>query len=147
MLVRNRFHAVAIVGDLRQAFLQVRIRESDRDTLRFHWLKDLETREVEVLRFTRALFGLAPSPFLLAAVIKEHLHTCKATQSRADLVVEIEKSLYVDDLISGSESVSQALQVKETAIDVFNDTKFKLHKWQSNVQELEIETARAGDEE
>ena len=59
VLVRNRFHAVAIVGDLRQAFLQVCIRESDRDVLRFHWLKDLETREVEVLRFTRALFELA----------------------------------------------------------------------------------------
>ena len=147
VLVRNRFHAVAIVGDLRQAFLQVRIRESDRDALRFHWLKDLETREVEVLRFTRALFGLAPSPFLLAAVIQEHLHTCKETQSRADLVAEIERSLYVDDLISGNESVSQALQVKETAIEVFNDARFKLHKWHSNVQELEIETARAGDEE
>ena len=107
----------------------------------------METREVEVLRFTRALFGLALSPFLLAAVIKEHLHTCKATQNRADLEAEIERSLYVDDLISGGQSVSQALQVKETAIEVFNDARFKLHKWHSNVQELEIETARAGDEE
>ena len=81
------------------------------------------------------------------AVIKEHLHTCKATQNRADLVAEIERSLYVDDLISGGQSVSQALPVKETAIEVFNDARFKLHKWHSNVQELEIETARAGDEE
>ena len=107
----------------------------------------METREVEVLRFTRALFGLTPSPFLLAAVIKEHLHTCKETQSRADLVAEIERSLFVNDLISGSESVSQTLQDKKTAIEVFNDARFKLHKWHSNVQELEIETARAGDEE
>ena len=126
--MRSRFHAVAIVGDLRQAFLQVRIRENDIDALRFHWLKDLKTREVEVLRFTRAFFGLAPSLFLLAAVIKEHLHTCKATQSRADLVAEIERSLYVNDLISGSKFVSQALQVKETATEVFNDVRFKLHK-------------------
>ena len=32
VLVRNRFHPVAIAGDLKQAFLQVRIRQTDRDT-------------------------------------------------------------------------------------------------------------------
>ncbi len=62
VLVRARFHPVLITGDLKQAFLQVRIHEQDRDALRFHWLKDLRTKEIEVLRFTRALFGLAPSP-------------------------------------------------------------------------------------
>ena len=70
VLVRNRFHPIAVTGDLKQAFLQVRIGENERDVLRFHWLKDLQTKEIEVLRFTRALFGLAPSPFLLAGVIK-----------------------------------------------------------------------------
>ena len=41
VLVRARFHPVAIAEDIKQAFLQVRIREGDRDALRFHWLKDL----------------------------------------------------------------------------------------------------------
>lgn len=63
VLVRNRFHPVAIAGDIKQAFLQVRIRKEDRDAMRFHWLKDLATKQTETLRFTRALFGLAPSPF------------------------------------------------------------------------------------
>ena len=36
VLVRNRFHSVAILGDIKQAFLQVRIEESDRDAMRFH---------------------------------------------------------------------------------------------------------------
>ena len=58
VLVRARFHPVAIVGDIKQAFLQVRIREEDRDALRFHWLKDLSSQTVEALRFDRALFGV-----------------------------------------------------------------------------------------
>ena len=41
VLARNRFHPIAVTGDLKQAFLQVRIRENERDVLRFHWLKDL----------------------------------------------------------------------------------------------------------
>ena len=36
VLVRNQFHHVAILGDIKQAFLQVRIEESDRDAMRFH---------------------------------------------------------------------------------------------------------------
>ena len=41
----------------------------DRDALRFHWFKDLQTKTNEVLRFTRALFGLAPSPLLLGELL------------------------------------------------------------------------------
>ena len=77
--LRVRFQPVALTVDMKQAFLQVRIREQDRDALRFHWICDLETRRVEVLRLTRALFGLAPSPFFLGGVIKQHLEACRAT--------------------------------------------------------------------
>ena len=73
VLTRNRFHPVALAGDLKQAFLHVRVREEDSDVLRFHWLTNLQTKQVETLRFTRALFGLTTSPFLLGGVIDQHL--------------------------------------------------------------------------
>ena len=64
---------MALAGDLKQAFLQVRIRKEDRDVMRFHWVEDLKTKEVITLRFTRALFGLSSFPFLLGGVIQQHL--------------------------------------------------------------------------
>jgi hypothetical protein len=86
-------------ADVKQAFLQVRIRPEDRDSLRFHWIKDKETLTIEVLRFTRALFGLVQSPFLLGATIQQHL---KVIREKYPLEVEeIRRSLYVDDIISG----------------------------------------------
>ena len=39
VLVPGRFHPVALAGDIRKAFLQVRIHAQDRDALRFHWLE------------------------------------------------------------------------------------------------------------
>ena len=36
VLFRGRFHPFALTGDIREAFLQVRISAQDRDTLRFH---------------------------------------------------------------------------------------------------------------
>ena len=65
VLVHNCLKPITLAGDLKQAFLQVRIRAGDRDILRFHWFKDTTMFEVEVLRFTRALFGLVQSPVLL----------------------------------------------------------------------------------
>ena len=37
VLVRGSFHPFCLSGDLWKAFLQVRIRKSHRDVLRFHW--------------------------------------------------------------------------------------------------------------
>lgn len=72
VLVRSRFHPVLITGDLQKAFLQIRIRASERDALRFHWRANKHS-PLETLRFTRAMFGLTSSPFLLGGVIQRHL--------------------------------------------------------------------------
>ena len=55
VLVRSLVHPLAIVGDLKQALLQVIIREADCDALQFNW-KQREHSEIETLRFTKALF-------------------------------------------------------------------------------------------
>ena len=135
VLIRARFHPVLITGDLKQAFLQVRIHQQDRDALRFHWFKDLQSKTIEVLRFTRALFGLAPSPFLLGGVIQHHLENYRTVYP--EIVAEIEKSLYVDDLISGGENETNAGKLKSKATEIFASATFTLHKWHSNVRELE----------
>ena len=90
ILVRSRSHPILLTGDLEKAFLQVRIREAERDSLRFHW-KAPGRDEVVVYRFTRALCGLTCSPFLLGGVLNEHL-TAWETKHPA-LVKEINKGL------------------------------------------------------
>ena len=92
MLVRGRFHPVALKGDLQKAFLQVRIRENDRDALRFHWRKDQQP-ELETLRFTRALFGLVSSPFLLGGVIDARLSNWEEIEP--EVVAKLREELYV----------------------------------------------------
>ena len=121
---------MALAGDLKQAFLQVRIREEDRDLMRFHWLKDLKTKQVEPLRFTRALFGLSTSPFLLGGVIDQHLRNLQ--QNFPNEVEEVKRSLHVDDLITGVTTVFE----KKAALAIFKG-RFKLQKWHSKVPSLD----------
>ena len=54
-----------------------------------------------------------------------------------ETVAEIRKSLYVDDLISGAPTTNEAAELKQDAIEIFDDAKFRLHKWHSNAPELE----------
>ena len=70
-MVQQRVYPAA---DIRKEFSQIRIRENKRDSLRFYWQKEPHS-EIEVLRFTRALFGLISSPFLLAGVLE-----CQSTR-------------------------------------------------------------------
>ena len=79
------------------------------------------------------LFGLAPSPFLLVRVTKEHLSSWE--EKYPDIVAELRKSLYVDDLVTGGQTIAQAADRKEKAVEVFEDATFKCN---SNASELEL---------
>ena len=135
VLTRSRFHSVAVTRDIRKAFLQIKIRQAERDSLRFHWIKDVYLSEVEILRFTRVEFGLAPSPFLLNGVIQQHLELWRPRLPES--VSEALKSLYVDDFISGGPTVTDAKKLKRETAEVFADARFELHKWHLNVSDQE----------
>ena len=80
---------------------------------RFHWIRDIDTSQVETSRFTRALFGLVQSQFLLPGTFKQPL---KALRTEYPKHVEEMISLYVDDIITWEETVDQVHELKGTAI-------------------------------
>ena len=125
VLVRSRFHPILLTGDLKQAFLQIRIKAENRDSLRFHW-KETGKDAIQIYRFTRALFGLTCSPFLLGGVLKYHLD---AWEDRyPEIVKQLREGLYVDDLITGGTTVAEIQTQKEKTIEVFDDATFTIHK-------------------
>ena len=146
ILVRNRLRPVVITGDIKQAFLQIRIRKEFRDVLRFHWIKDKSTQDLQVLRFTRAVFGVGQSPFLLGGTLNTHLDKY-TTEEFAEIIEEIKENLYVDDVIGGAETQDEAKTLKEQTIKILGDAKFVLHKWHSNIRELEDCSLKDEDEE
>ena len=62
ILIRTRFKPIALCGDLQKDFLQIRIKDGARDS-----------SQTDLLRFTRLVFGLVQSPFILWATLREHL--------------------------------------------------------------------------
>ena len=122
ILVRARFNPVAVCEDLKQAFLQIRIQEICRDALRFHWIKDRDPQKIEIYRFTRLVFGLTQSWFVLDATVQHHLQNY--IKKFEELVKQIMEDLYVDNLITGGDKITDVQTLKDTAIQIFKEAGF-----------------------
>ena len=86
---------------------------------------DLHSTQVQVFRFTRALFGLAPSPFLLGGEIEQHLESLSERLPQS--IAEIIRSLYFDDLISGTPTFAKAKELCDV-VEIISDAEFELRK-------------------
>ncbi|GBN74844.1 hypothetical protein AVEN_232280-1 [Araneus ventricosus] len=140
--IKFRENAVTYIADIRQAFLQILIDAEDRPFTRFFWKEDLNSDKLTVLNFTRVLFGLTPSPYLLAATLKYHF------EKNIDLFPEtcesLLKSFWVDDLVGGADDVEQALKTTTESVKILKDAGMILRKWQSNSKELREDWKKVG---
>ncbi|GFY33694.1 integrase catalytic domain-containing protein [Trichonephila clavipes] len=73
ILNRFRKYKIGVISDIEKAFLQIGVREQDKDFLRCMWY-DRENRDhIKIYRHRRVVFGVTPSPFLLGATLNHHL--------------------------------------------------------------------------
>ena len=96
ILIRSRLRPILLCGDIEKTFLQIRIRESERNLLRFHWGKNQEPSVIEINRFTRILFGLTQFLFILEGALKEHFDNYKYEYQ--NVIETIKNDMYFDDL-------------------------------------------------
>ncbi|GFX77585.1 integrase catalytic domain-containing protein [Trichonephila clavipes] len=80
------------------------------------------------------MFGVNVSPFLLSATIKHHIENYREQYPAATEMLDT--CLYVDDVISGADDISQALKVSKDAETIMKNASMKLRKWNSNDQTL-----------
>ena len=132
LLLRFRMHAHAFTADVEKAFLMIAIEKSDRDALRFLWVKDIwkPNYEVIVLRFARVTFGVAPSPFLLNATLRYHIERYR--ESHPVIVEKLVRSMYVDDVVSGARTAEEVLKLFEDFKHILKEGGFNLRKFVSS---------------
>ncbi len=136
IMLRFRTYKVALTGDIEKAFLMVHVAQSDRDALRFLWVDDIHspTPKIIPLRFTRVVFGVSSSPFLLNATVRHHIERYK--EEDPSFVESILNSIYVDDLISGGEDVEKTLKLYEDSRSRLSEANFNLRKIVTNSEVL-----------
>ena len=144
-LVKFRWHRIGLTADIEKAFLMVGIRETDRDMLRFLWLKDPNDPNSEIahFRFTRLVFGLRPSPAILASTIRHQLDALVSEEFKPEFIEALKNSLYVGDLVTGEENEAKTMDLYMKSNSVMQRGGFNLRKWKTNSKVVQDAINRA----
>ena len=130
VLIRFRTHRVGLLADVEKMFLQVKLAPKDRDVHRYLW-RDLRSDETpKVYRMQRLTFGVNSSPFLAIATV--HAHVKRYAETFSCAVREILDNMYVDDCLTGADTDSSALKLRQEMSDIMMAAAFNLTKWASN---------------
>ena len=115
IILRFRIFKIGIVADVEKAFHHIGLNEKDQDYLRWLWLKNPKDSELEfkVLRFKVIPFGAKSSPFILNSTVIKHLNMVKTP-----IAEDMQRSIFVDNIITGCESREEALKHYEQANEI-----------------------------
>ena len=111
ILLRFRTGKIAVVADMKQAFLPIEMNENDLNLVRFLWFDDIQKENPSIVEyhFTRLVFGLTCTPFLLNATLRHHL-TKYINLEEIKLVIErLILNLYVNDFPTSFDELYDAI--------------------------------------
>ena len=139
LLLGFRTNKYVIIGDIKAAFLQIKLKdEADRNRFCFFWK---ESGSLQIFRYSSLVFGLSASPFALNYVIKYH-----ASQYEDDLVTRLLNSnFYCDNFLYTSSKDSELQEVYKTSVSRMAEGGFRLQSWNTNLEKLKDAMKQAGN--
>ena len=144
LLIRSRFHRVALSADIAKMYRQLLLADREKDFHRLVWKED-PNQPLKIYRMTRVTFGITSSPYHAIRSVQEAAKD--APKLIKDIIIN---DLYVDDLCSGASSEDQAIEIQDGLNEVLAKSGFDLRKWSSNnaslVQRLPEELRESKDE-
>ena len=132
LLLRFRTKKIALQADIAKAFFTKTVNEEDRKYLRFVWPN--EEGLMTTYRLTRLPLGANCSPFIMTAVLHQHLNSTasKSEEKDKEMIELMRDSFYVDDCISSVESEEEAVRFKQVGVSTLESEGMELRKWRSN---------------
>ena len=106
----------------------------EKDFTRFLWLSDPADPDnpFDTYRFKAVPFGSTSSPFMLNATVQQHLEHFNSPVS-----LDMKRNMYVDNVISGTDTEASVANYHHEARHIMNDAKFSLRSWASNCSSLQ----------
>ena len=133
VLLRFRFHRIALTADVSKMYRAIELVPSDRDLHRFVWRNDIKDPLVDY-RMTRVTFGVSASSFAANMAVKQNALDFATEFPIAAKVVDT--SFYVDDCLTGADSIAEATKLHTQLHALFTKDGFLLRKWNSSDAEV-----------
>lgn len=134
VLLRFREHAIAISGDIRSMFHQIRLLPEDQPLLRFLW-RDMEReRSPDIYEWRVLPFGTVCSPCCAIYALQRHVRD--NSSSNEDVVDSVLTAFYVDNCLQSLSSPQQARQLLDKMRALLASGGFEVRQWASNMPEV-----------
>ena len=140
-LLLLRFSKFLLTFDLRKAFLQIKVRESDSGKLLFLWGRDVKNGDFNPVcyRFLRLGFGLRFSPSVLLSCVWYIF--MREDPSDSEDIRRLKETFYaltyMDNIGYTSSDSKYAELAYENSFKIFNSFKFDLQKFYTNLSDLQ----------
>ena len=133
VLVRFRRNAVAVVCDITEMYLQIKLRPDDCKYFRFLWQHMDQLREPSCYEFQRLLFGLNSAPFEPQQISQNAKDNQKEFPLAAETVLQ---STYMDDSMDSMVNEVEAMKPVQQLKELWRKAGMHPRKWLSNSKKV-----------
>lgn len=132
IITRWRRHRIAFTADLEKMFRQIKVHSGHQSYQCILW-RDA-CRKICVYALQTVTYGTTSAPYLAIRVLQQIAEDEKETFPVASQILLTDT--YVDDVISGTNTVEEALFLQNQLFHLLKSGGFHLRKWNSNSLEL-----------
>lgn len=133
LLVKFRLHRYVVAADITKMYRQIEVNKVDQLYQLILW-RSAPTEEVKVLKLNTVTYGTSSAAFL---AIRSMTHL--AEQERQSFPIGskvVLNDFYVDNLLTGSDSIEELRIIKEEVTQLLKRGGFPLRKWMSNHEDI-----------
>ncbi|XP_066261326.1 uncharacterized protein [Euwallacea similis] len=129
ILLRFRKHKYIVADDAKQMYRQIWVKEQDRAYQRILWRPN-DTLPIEVFELNTVTYGTRPGAYLAKRCLRQIGEENK--EVHPDACEVIINDFYLDDLLTGANSVDAAKELSQGLTQLLRTRGFELRKWASN---------------
>lgn len=133
LIMQFRIFPVVFTCDIRQMFRQIQIHTQDQNFQLIYW-RENSSQPLKTYQLTTVTYGVTSSPYLANRVIQQLI--IDEGENYPLAASALKNRIFVDDCLLGSNSVAEAVSLKEEVIGLMSAGGFELRKWSSSHPEL-----------
>lgn len=128
-MLRFREYEIAMVGDIKDMFLKVKISLNDQDAFRFLW-RDNPNESVKTYKMTSLIFGANCLPFIAQFIKNKNAQRYELLKPAA--AQAIRNQHYMDDYIDSQPNKNTCIELVRDIIHIHKQGDFEICNWLSN---------------
>lgn len=131
IIINFRRHQIVFTTDIKMMFRMTWIHPDDRKFQLIYWRKH-PSEKLQIYELNTNTYGLRSSPFVSIRTLLQLADDWEATHPNSQAAKIIRRNIFVDDILTGADSLEGAQALKAELIELMRSAGYELRKWSSN---------------